>query len=355
MRRVGFEVLVAVFFAFCPAWRVSSAEAATQPSAPDFQEVYQLIRAHLAGVSEADLNRTAVQGLISGLAPRVTLEPAGNQPLELTGGPLIKASQTYDGTVAYVRVSRVEEGLAKALREFYQSVRTNKLSGLVLDLRFVAGSDYSEAADTADLFLSKERPLLNWGNGTARSKEKSDAITLPVAVLINPQTARAAEALAAILRETGVAILLGGKTAGQAMVAEEYPLKNGQRLRIATASIQVGETGLLSEKGVKPDIDVEVSPADERAYFADAYKEISRTNALAASNQRGSTNRLRRPRFNEAELIRERREGFISEFDPSLAPTEAEAEKPLVRDPTLARAIDVLKGLAVVRQSRRGQ
>ncbi len=341
-----------MFFAFCPVSRVFSAEPSGQTPAPDFQEVYELIRAHLAGVSESDLNRTAVQGLIAGLSPRVTLEPGGNPPLEIAGGPLVKATNTFDGAVGYLRVSRVGQGLAKAVRDAFQAISTNKLSGLVLDLRFVAGNDYAEAADTADLFVSKERPLLNWGNGVAHSKEKSDAITLPVAVLINGQTSRAAEALGAVLRETGVALLLGGRSAGQAMVAQEYPLKNGQRLRIATASIQVGESGLLSSQGVKPDINVEVSSADERAYFADAYKVLSQTNFAAASGQQSSTNRLRRPRFNEAELVRERREGGISEFDPSLAPTEAEAEKPLVRDPALARAIDVLKGLAVVRHSR---
>jgi len=357
MRRVGIYVVAAVLFTLSLAWQSRSAETSAQAPAPDFQEVYDLIRSHLAGVSEEDLNRTAVTALISALSPKVTLEGGGNPPLELTGGPVVKALNIYEGTVAYLRISRVEEGLAKAVREAYQQAGTNKLNGLVLDLRYTGGNDYSEAADTADLFLFKERALLDWGNGPARSKEKSDPISVPVAVLINAQTTRAAEALAAVLRETGVALLLGGQTAGQAMIAQEFPLKNGQRLRIATASIQVGEHALLSTKGVKPDIQVEVSPLDERAYFADAYKELTRTNLLASGNgdavQLEATNRLRRARFNEAELVRQRHEGFITEFDPASAPADAEPDKLVIRDPALARAIDVLKGLAVVRATRR--
>jgi len=348
--------MAAAVFAFCPAGQMRSAESAVQAAAPDFQEVYDLIRQHLAGVSESDLNRTAVTALVSALGPKVVLEPRGNPPLELKGGPLVKASKVYDGTVAYLRISRVERGLAKAVQEAWQSLSTNKPVGLVLDLRYAGGDDYAEAANTADLFLSKERALLNWGNGLARSKEKDNAIATPVAVLVNRETGRAAEALAAVLRETGVALLLGGRTAGQAMVAQEFPLKNGQRLRIATASIQVGEHTLLSAQGVKPDIPVEVSAADERAYFADAYHELPQTNGLAGISGAGneeSTNSVRRPRFNEAELVRERREGFISLYDPAATPIEAEPDKPVVRDPALARAIDVLKGLAVVRSSRR--
>jgi hypothetical protein len=69
------------------------------------------------------------------------------------------------------------------------------------------------------------------------------------------------------------------------------------------------------------------------------------------TNSASGTNRpARRPRFNEAELVRERREG-ISEADMT-ASRERELDKPLVSDPVLARALDLLKGLALVRQAR---
>jgi C-terminal processing protease CtpA/Prc len=146
---------------------------------------------------------------------------------------------------------------------------------------------------------------------------------------------------------------LGAKTAGQAMVAEEFSLKNGDRLRIRTVPVQLGDGSALSEQGLKPDIAVEVSPQDERAYYADAFKVAEKTNLLASTAGSGTgpgsgTNRVaRRARFNEAELVRERREG-VSEADMSalLAP---EPEKPFVRDPALARALDLLRGLALVR------
>ena len=110
---------------------------------------------------------------------------------------------------------------------FQQLGATNKLKGLVLDLRYTSGKDYEAAAAVADLFVSKERPLLNWGKGIVRSSSKTDAIEVPVAVLVNGQTAGAAEALAAVLREAGSGLVLGSRTAGQAMIAEEFPLKNG--------------------------------------------------------------------------------------------------------------------------------
>jgi hypothetical protein len=325
--------------------------------APDFKEVYDLIREHLAGVSEGQLNEKAARALVSSLAPRVSLVTNAAAASAAGETPLVIKSSVFDGDILYVRIGRVGDGLAQAIRAACSKPETtNKLKGVALDLRYTGGDDYAAAAAVADLFVKKEQPLLNWGNGVVRSKAKTDVIGLPAAVLVNRQTAGAAEALAAAMRETGAALILGSRTAGQAMVAQEFPLKNGDRLRIATAPIQLGDGSAVSEKGLKPDIDVDVSPENELVFYADAFKATDKTNqqanATGSTNSVGnSTNRVaRRPRFNEAELVRERREG-ISEADVT-AFRSREPDQPTVQDPTLARALDLLRGLALVRQSR---
>ena len=197
--------------------------AESDAPAPDFKEVYDLIRAHLGGTSEADLNRTAVRALVSALSPKVTLA-GGTAGAGLAEGPLVSKSSLFEGEIAYVRVGRVAEGLAKALREACEKLgATNHLRGVVLDLRYTGGEDYAAAAAAADLFVKKERPLLDWGQGVVRSKAKDHALTNPVAVLVNRQTAGSAEALAAVLRETSLGIILGSRTAGQAMIMQDTP------------------------------------------------------------------------------------------------------------------------------------
>ena len=339
--------------AFCTAFPGLAAEQGAE--APDFKEVYDLIREHLGGVTDADLNHAAVKGLVSALSPRVALVTNNASTENSTDDALVVKADVYDGEIGYIRIARVADGLPKAVRDAYTGLSTNKLKGIVLDLRYVRGEDYSAAAATADLFVKKEQPLINWGKGPVRSTEKKDAITLPVAALVNRRTSGAAEALAAAFRQTGVGLILGGKTAGQAMVAKDFPLKDGRLLRIATARIEVGDSTVLSADGVKPDIQVEVSPEDERAYYADAFKVVSRPQMLASSsvtmtNQAGGTNRVRRPRFNEAELVRERRDGASLDLEATNDKGD-ETDKPVVRDPALARALDLLKGLAVVRHA----
>src|SRR5207237_443705 len=123
---------------------------------------------------------------------------------------------------------------------------------------------------------------LDWGNGPVRSKEKTDAIGAPVAVLVNRDTAAGAEALAGALRQAGAALILGTRTAGQAMITQEFTLKNGDRLRIGTTPVKLGDGSPLSAKGIAPDISVEVTRDDERAYYADAFRVIPRGNLLSS-------------------------------------------------------------------------
>jgi len=350
MRRFGIVGFLSVFCVVLPAGVAQAADAQNQE--PDFKEVYGLIKDHLEGVTDAELNRAAVQGLVSSLSPRVSL--LGSEAAT-DSKSLVTKTNLYEGGLAYVRVGKVRAGLGNAVADACRGVLgTNKLNGLVLDLRYTGGDDYEAVANVVELFVKTEQPLLDWGKGVVRTSGKGDTLGVPASILVNRQTAEAAEALAAVLRETGAGLLLGNKTAGQAMIAREFPLSNGEKLRIASTPVRLADGSPLPAQGVKPDIEVNVKPEDEKAWFADAFKDLRRTNLLAggslsSTNGAAGTNRVRRTRFNEAELVRQRREGF----DPDLeAATDDDIERPSVRDPVLARALDVLKGLAVVRQSR---
>jgi hypothetical protein len=196
--------------------------------------------------------------------------------------------------------------------------------------------------------------LLDAGQGLVKSKAKDNAVKGPVTVLVNRSTARAAEALAAMLRKTQVALLLGTNTAGQGFLTKDFPLANGQRLRLATTPVKIGEGEPLPVPGVKPDIMVSVRPEDERAYFEDPYRPVLKPLLIGpwmfgGTNLAASTNKPARHRLNEAELVRMLREGLDYD-EEAMAARAAEPSRPVVRDPALARALDLLKGLAVVKR-----
>jgi hypothetical protein len=332
-------------------------EPAFAHQAPDPREVFELIRTNLPGMTDAQLQTAAVEGLIRQFQPRVWLVNA--DATTTTESPaLITQTTRYDGSVAYLRIGRVGTGLAAALQSAYDAeAKTNPPAGLILDLRFAGGEDYGAAAAVTDLFLTEEKPLLDWGKGSARSTAKAEALHLPVVVLVNHDTTAAAEALAASLRDIGAALVIGTNTAGRAMIVEDFVLSNGQTLRIARTGVKLGSGAALTADGLRPDIAVAIAPADEKALWLDPLKSLSaNANRVSVSkpsstnNAAATTNRTKGERINEATLVRDRQK--MPSFAAPAKNADATVPAPVVRDPALARALDVIKALALVRQWR---
>jgi hypothetical protein len=346
-----------------------------------FEELYQLLRKNLPGVSEAELEQAAVKGLINQLYPLVSVVTNGRDASgphatgspSVTNEPPLAATSVLEGSFAYFRFNQITEGADKEFSTALKRIAsTNRLRGLVLDLRFAEGSDYAAAAALADPFLPTRQPTLDWGEGLKHSTAKTEpggphASGLPVATLINNQTRGAAEAFAAILRRSDIGLVLGDNTAGQAFLTRDFTLKNGQRLGIATTPVKIVNGQPIPRNGLTPDIKVQVSLAEERAFLQDAYRPVPRfaagsgthasglngaTNGLASTP--GGTNTARRQRrpLNEAELVRMQREGI--DFDSDFLPGRdaGPLRPPLITDPVLARALDLLKALALVQHSR---
>jgi len=331
-----------------------------------FQELYDLLRKNLPGVTEAELDQAAAQGLIKQLYPLVTLVTNNKDHASGSATNIGPHTSILEGAYAYFRFNEIADDIDKEFSTAFKRIAsTNRLRGLVLDLRFAGGSGpsgYDAAGALADPFLPARLPMIDWGEGPKLSTTKTNQIHMPIAILVNKETRGAAEAFAAILRRSDIGLLLGDNTAGQAAISREFTLKNGQKLSVAATPVKIAGTGTPSpvpRNGLTPDIKVEVPLAEERAFLQDAYRPIPRLAAgrdggpsLSATNQvAGGTNRNRR-RINEAELVRMQREGI--DLDPDL-PTGRESgplRPPVITDPVLARAIDLLKGLSVVNQFR---
>ena len=167
--------------------------------------------------------------------------------------------------------------------------------------------------------------------------------------------------MAAILRQADVGLILGSHTAGQAEAYKELTLTNGLRLLVTTGPVKLGNGELISRNGVTPDIQVTVSPDEENAYWDDPYALLSRQGTRVANartftasdpSRSPGTNSTSSRRVNEADLVRLQKEGAEPEPGAGRPRRTEDSDNQVLRDPALARAIDLLKGLAVVRQSR---
>ncbi|HXG46418.1 MAG TPA: S41 family peptidase [Methylomirabilota bacterium] len=328
----------------------AAAGAEELPSA--LQEVYSLLRTNLSQLSEKELERAAIDGLIQQLGPRVQwLGDHDSAPNE-SKHPAV-SSGVFEGAYARLRVHEVRAGLEQDLARAYERhASTGKIKGLVLDLRFAHGTDYAAALAAANWFIASEQPLIDWGEGLKKSTAREKALGLPVITLVNRRTSGAAEALAAMLREAEIGLIIGTNTAGTAAIGRDFTLRDGRRLRVYGHPVRLADGQPLPASGLKADLELTVNESDERAFLEDAFRDPAppaQASSAAADPAAGA--RASRRRVNEAELVRQQREG--AEPGPASTPARPVVpEPPQIVDPALARAVDLLKGLAIVHQYR---
>ena len=133
-----------------------------------------------------------------------------------------------------------------------------RLKGLVIDLRDNPGGVLEAAGAVADDFL--ERGTIVSADGRLRDARFRMVATpgdlidgAPIAVLVNGNSASAAEILAAALRQNDRALLLGARTYGKGTVQTVMPLSDGRALKLTTARYYTPEGDSLNGIGIQPD------------------------------------------------------------------------------------------------------
>jgi C-terminal processing protease CtpA/Prc len=255
----------------------------------------------------------------------------------------------------YYRLSRVENGSMSQLKTaFLAHAQTNEIKGVVLDLRYAAGESQEEAARGAEEFLAtlKSRPAAPPKSDRTKTVEKpgekNRVAPLPLVLLVNRETRGASETVVERFREKNAGLVIGVTSAGTGNYFQDFPLKNGNILRVLSNAPQPVPEKPAVLSNIKPDLEVAINPQDELAYFYDAYRVAPRASVDTNQVARAA---LGRRRVNEAELVRMQREGLSTDPEAAAAPRDTETPR-IITDPALARALDLLKGLSLVQQTR---
>jgi carboxyl-terminal processing protease len=139
-----------------------------------------------------------------------------------------------------------------------------KYTSLILDLRNNGGGTLQAAVDVGSLFLKKNRLIatIEGQNTTTYISSGTEDMKIPLSILVNGQTASAAEILASALHTHLWAPILGSQTYGKGSVQELFPLSNGGQIKITIAYWKTASGDLLDKVGIKPDTVILPSPVD---------------------------------------------------------------------------------------------
>jgi carboxyl-terminal processing protease len=149
--------------------------------------------------------------------------------------------------VGYINLESFAETTGQELRDALKKLREDSkkqdgkdLEGLVFDLRNNPGGLLQEAIEVCETFLQKGQLVVETRGRTrgsnkpyASQKPNSDN-TFPMVVLINPQSASAAEIVSGALQDHDRALIVGQTSFGKGLVQSVYPLMKNAGLALTT-------------------------------------------------------------------------------------------------------------------------
>ena len=179
----------------------------------------------------------------------------------------------YDKTVGVIRIVEFNNAVPEQFKKAIEDLKSKGVTSLVFDVRNNPGGTLDSVTQMLDYLLPEgDLVYVTDANGKILRTHKSDANYLEgidsMAVLVNENSASAAELFACALRDYGKAILVGTKTYGKGSMQTIYMLPDGTGLRLTTNKYNPPKTENYDGVGLTPDIEVELSEAlDGKSHF----------------------------------------------------------------------------------------
>jgi len=178
--------------------------------------------------------------------------------------------------IADIQIVQFASGVSNQLKDEITQAQKLGATRIILDLRENPGGYLQEAIDTTSEFVASGNVLLEQDSSGHR---KSYAVsghtvntTSPIVVLVNADTASAAEIVSGSLQDNKRAVVMGEKTFGTGTVLEEYPLSDGSAILLGTSEWLTPNGHFIRDVGISPNIPVKLasnaiplSPNDENA------------------------------------------------------------------------------------------
>ena len=238
-------------------------------------KVYKDTPASKAGIQEGDIivgfndtdvtNMTATEvvNLIKGSNDYFTLRlQRGTQTIsvslknETLIAPNIDYYMVENTNIGYLSLQTFSNTLATQVKDALNELEKSGMKSLIIDLRNNTGGYLTAATDVASMFLEKGKRIygLNYQNNiTNFNDETSEHKEYEIVVLINENTASASEILAAALKESYGATLVGETSFGKGKVQQTMKLDDGSMVKYTSAYWLTPNGTCIDGIGINPD------------------------------------------------------------------------------------------------------
>lgn len=155
--------------------------------------------------------------------------------------PAVPYYGVQQGGIGYIKLNEFTENSAKIVRNAFIDMRHQQIKGLILDLRNNVGGSELEAGNLVNLFVPKgvtvvsNRGKLKRANHDYKTTSEPIDTVIPIVVMVNGNSASAAEIVTGALQDMDRAVVLGTKTYGKGLVQMPIDLPYNSEMKVTTS------------------------------------------------------------------------------------------------------------------------
>ena len=177
-------------------------------------------------------------------------------------------------SMGYIQIMEFDTVTAPQFHDALIDLQNQGMKGLIIDLRNNGGGSVDAVCSIADELLPKGPIVFTEYKGEDWEERSSDAdcVEVPMAVLMNENSASASEILAGALQDYEQAVIVGTQSYGKGIVQSVIDLHDGTALKITTAKYYTPDGNNIHEIGITPDVEIDL-PEEVKTKVNITYEE----------------------------------------------------------------------------------
>ncbi len=162
--------------------------------------------------------------------------------------------------VGYIKIDIFSDNTYDQFKAALLALEKEKIDSLIIDVRDNSGGYLNRVSEIVSMFLPKDKIIYQLSSKDKVEKIYSytkDSRSYPIAVLINKYSASASEILAAALKESYGATIIGINSFGKGTVQQTFSLDTGGMIKYTIQKWLTPKGNWINNTGITPDIELE--------------------------------------------------------------------------------------------------
>ena len=174
---------------------------------------------------------------------------------------IVADGKMLDDKIGYLAISEFTGLTSEQFQKAYQSLQDQGMERLIIDLRGNPGGLVTAVCDTLRQILPEGLIVYTEDKNGKREEYTCDGdtpISIPLVVLVNENTASAAEIFTGAVKDYGIGTIVGTTTFGKGIVQNTFQLSDGSVVKLTIAHYYTPFGNDIHKVGITPDVEVEL-------------------------------------------------------------------------------------------------